>query len=148
MRHRRLSYSSTSYRRRSRISWSSACTGSSGCIHDQGIHIDHTFFDDRVSGQDRAGGITAGISHQSGFLLMSWLICIVLVYRFLYKLRRLVLDAVPFFIDGNILDAVISGIVLNFHLAKDSSETVLPGIPGGFGTVRMNKTQLNQVKQT
>ena len=100
---------------------SSACTGSSGLgIHDQGIHIDHTFFYHRVSGQDRAGGITAGISHQSG--LLRDLVTVDLaesVYRFLDELRRLMLDAVPFFIGSYILDTVISGQIHNFHLGKD-----------------------------
>ena len=99
----------------------SSCTGGTGLgIHDQGVHINHAFLDHGIGRQDRTGSVAAGVGYQSG--LLRDLVTIDLaesVYCFLNELRRFVLDAVPFFIGGHILDPVISRQIHDLHLREN-----------------------------
>ena len=95
----------------------SSCSGCSGLgINDQRIHIDQSFFCQRISSQDGACCIASRIGDQSCAFDIFSVHFTQSVNCFFDKLRALVLNTVPFFVSLDIFDTEICAQVDDLNL--------------------------------
>ena len=86
----------------------SACTGRTGLgINDDAIAVNQSFLYQRINGQDRTGGITAWICHNSGTRYFVTIDLAQSIYCFFDKLWTLVGDTIPLLVYRDIFDSEI-----------------------------------------
>ena len=85
-----------------------SCSGCSRfCIHDQGIHINDSFFCQWICGQDGTCCIASRIGYQSCILYIFSVDLTKPVHCFFNILWTLMLDSIPLFICSYIFDTIV-----------------------------------------
>ena len=88
--------------------WHLGASSCSGCarfgVYDQRIHIDQPFLGKRIGRQDRTGRIASRIRNKSCFFHIFPVHFTQSIYRLFNKLRTLMFDPIPFFVDRYVFD--------------------------------------------
>ena len=94
-----------------------SCSGGSGFgVNNQAVHIDQPLFCQRISCQDGTGCITTRICHKAGCFHFFPVDLAQTIHRFIKKLRRFVLNLIPFFINRYVFEPEIRAQINHLRL--------------------------------